>query len=85
MILSKLLVECCTVGLGSLNLNIDELDISALYRLLEASLHLVILSLQVALLYLHLVVLNIRIREGSQLDLALLVLLLESHLSLYRV
>ena len=82
---SELLVESNAVSLRSTYLYINELDVAALYRLLETSLQFIILSLQIAFLNLHLVVLNIRVRESSQLNLALLVFLLESHLSLYRV
>ena len=82
---SEILVEGCTVSSRSHHLDVYILDVTSLNRLLETSFHLIILSLQIALLNLYLIVLDIRIRESCQLNLTLFVFLLESHLSFYRI
>ena len=54
----KLLLKSCAVGCRSLHLHVDVLDVAALYILLEATLHLVILSLEVGVRNLNLVVVD---------------------------
>ncbi len=54
----KFLQQSCAVGSRSLHLHVDVLNVAALYILLEATLHLVILCLEVGIRNLHLVVVD---------------------------
>ena len=51
-------MKSSSVGCRSLNLNVDIFDVAALYILLEAWLHLVVLSLEVGIRNLYLVVID---------------------------
>ena len=81
----KFLLQSSTVGLRRSHLNVDIFDVATFHILAETGLQLVVFFFQIAVADLHLVVLNGVIGEGSQLNLALLVFLVECHLCCHRV
>ena len=85
LIAGHVLLELGTVGGAGLHLDVNHLDVARLLLLAEGGLQLLILGLELLVRHLDVGVLDRVVGDGSQLDLGLLVLLVESHLGLYLV